>query len=456
MHILCPKPMDSPTMPIRLVPRAGAASAARRWLAASSVLAFAAAAGGCDQQKQGEWYQGVLLLGTLVAIADGTDRHDLRIDIVGDGSVKNGNETYETSTVIRRLRNDSVVTLTAEPDSGESFDSWSGACTGETTCTITMSDDRQVTAQFSGVVAVATERSLTMIITGPGQLIYSGGAYEGTRVLADIADGATVSLSASPTVSTTTHEWGGACDGTETACSLTMSQDRTVRLTFTASSGIAGARGAGPALAARLVAIPVAGGMTVGISDGDLLVRWHPEAAERYRLNAASAAGAGDFQTVAEMSAHATQARLPLEPGSADWLNRVYLLETCVDGRCAPALQAPAQLDWPTVRRAAFQIGATTVWATARSGQWLALARYARRGAGAVDGRLFMYRLDDATWRFSASGAPDGEAGEDLPDVGAMTPLGALSLAGDRIAVEALVDWPGQAPSRHRQDAGAR
>jgi hypothetical protein len=41
------------------------------------------------------------------------------------------------------------VTLTANPNDGSSFKAWSGACTGTDTCTVTMSEDRSVTATYS-------------------------------------------------------------------------------------------------------------------------------------------------------------------------------------------------------------------------------------------------------------------------------------------------------------------
>lgn len=44
-----------------------------------------------------------------------------------------------------------TVTLTATPAAGQLFTGWSGACTGVVTCTVVMSEARNVTATFSGV-----------------------------------------------------------------------------------------------------------------------------------------------------------------------------------------------------------------------------------------------------------------------------------------------------------------
>ena len=46
------------------------------------------------------------------------------------------------------------VTLTATPASGSTFASWSGACSGTGTCSVTLDVDRSVTATFNTTVAV--------------------------------------------------------------------------------------------------------------------------------------------------------------------------------------------------------------------------------------------------------------------------------------------------------------
>jgi hypothetical protein len=44
-----------------------------------------------------------------------------------------------------------VVNVTASPASGYAFDHWSGACTGSGTCSVTMDDDKTVTANFTAI-----------------------------------------------------------------------------------------------------------------------------------------------------------------------------------------------------------------------------------------------------------------------------------------------------------------
>ena len=410
----------------RLAARTAWPRRARRWASALGVACAAAGLGGCGQQ-QGEWFQGLLLLGALVALDDGARRHDLTIDIEGAGRVQAGDTVYAADTVLSRLRDGAEVELTALPDDDERFESWSGACTGdEVRCIVVMRGDRQVTAQFSGADVAPMPRSLTLIVEGPGSILYSGGVYEDTQVLDNIADGVTVSLRASATETNASRDWGGACEGVaEAICELVMDQDRTVRLRFTA-----------PGSGARAAA-----GLRAELSDGDIRVRWRREPADSYRLNAATSGSAGDFVAVAgDIPARAGEVRLALEPRTAAWLNRVYLLETCAGGRCRPALQASAALAWPTASRTAFRAEANAVWAAARRGEWLALARYAARAGGGVDGRLFVYRLDGAAWRL----APP-KTGVALENIASSTPAGTLRIAEGAVAV----DWPGQPARLH-------
>jgi hypothetical protein len=56
-----------------------------------------------------------------------------------------------------------------------------------------------------------------------------GGA---TACSATIADGTAVTLSASSTTPSTTHEWSGACTGNQPTCVVTMNQDITVLAEF--------------------------------------------------------------------------------------------------------------------------------------------------------------------------------------------------------------------------------
>jgi len=131
------------------------------------------------------------------------------------------------------------VTLTATAPSGGSFTGWGGACSGtSTTCTVTMSADLNVTANFSGGSTTPTTFPLTVSVNGSGEV--SGGGIAcgggGTTCSANIPAGTNVTLTATPSTGATFTSWGGACSGTSTTCSLTMSAARSVSANFSGGS----------------------------------------------------------------------------------------------------------------------------------------------------------------------------------------------------------------------------
>jgi hypothetical protein len=131
------------------------------------------------------------------------------------------------------------VTLTATPGSGGSFTSWSG-CTNSSgaTCTVTMTADKSVTANFSGGSTGPTTFPLSVSVTGSGTV--TGGGLNcgegGTSCSATPAAGSNVTLTAEPSSGETFQSWGGACSGSSRTCSLTMSAARSVTAAFSGGS----------------------------------------------------------------------------------------------------------------------------------------------------------------------------------------------------------------------------
>ena len=122
------------------------------------------------------------------------------------------------------------VILTAVASTGSTFTGWSGACTGTSTCTVTMDAPKSVIANFT-----LNTYTLTVSKSGNG----SGGV---TSAPAGIDCGITCSfsfdyptgviLTAAAGTGSTFTGWSGACTGTGT-CSVTMSAARSVTATFT-------------------------------------------------------------------------------------------------------------------------------------------------------------------------------------------------------------------------------
>ena len=133
-------------------------------------------------------------------------------------------ETYATGT---------VVNLTATPAAGSVFVSWSGACSGSTSCQVTVDGAKSVTATFALAMY-----SLTVTVGGTG-----GGTVTsspaGVSCEPDCSEsynrGTVVSLTATPASGSTFGGWTGACSGTG-GCQLTMTATRNVTATFNTGS----------------------------------------------------------------------------------------------------------------------------------------------------------------------------------------------------------------------------
>jgi hypothetical protein len=117
------------------------------------------------------------------------------------------------------------VTLTASPAAGSTFAGWSGACTGTSTCTVSMSAARAVTANFNRPSFL-----LTVTKSGTGTVTATG-INCGSDCSESFLNATNVTLTATPDVSTNFTGWSGACSGTG-ACTVSMTQARTVTANF--------------------------------------------------------------------------------------------------------------------------------------------------------------------------------------------------------------------------------
>jgi uncharacterized repeat protein (TIGR02543 family) len=157
----------------------------------------------------------------------------LTVAISGNGAVKGGNvNCVGPSTCTATEPINDTITLSAVPASGYTFTGWTGACTGTgPTCTVTMNVDRTVTATFALAV------QLTVSVSGNGNISGGTGAINcgngGTVCSATFAQNATVSLIATVATGATFVGWSGACGGSSTTCTVSMSSARSVTATFT-------------------------------------------------------------------------------------------------------------------------------------------------------------------------------------------------------------------------------
>jgi hypothetical protein len=141
--------------------------------------------------------------------------HTLTINIEGQGSVIKDPDQYA-------FIDGQIVTLTAIPNAGWSFDHWDGDLSGTTNpTTITMNSDATVTATFTQnhyTLTLTTEGQGT-VIKNPDQLWYTYGQV--------------ITLTASPNAGWSFDHWDGDLSGTTNPTTITMNSDATVTATFT-------------------------------------------------------------------------------------------------------------------------------------------------------------------------------------------------------------------------------
>ena len=123
-----------------------------------------------------------------------------------------------------------TVTLTAAAAGGSTFASWSGCDTvSGSTCTVTMSAARSVTATFN-----AQRFTLTVAEagTGSGTVTSSPAGIDcGTSCSADYASGTLVTLTAAASAGSTFTGWSGGCSGTGD-CMVSLTANAAVTASF--------------------------------------------------------------------------------------------------------------------------------------------------------------------------------------------------------------------------------
>jgi hypothetical protein len=153
------------------------------------------------------------------------------------------------------------VTLTAQPQAGARFSGWSGDCAGSsTTCTLSMTAERVVSAAFAaaGAGGGGDEATLTVSVSGAGTVTSSpAGISCPGSCSASFAVGTSIRLSAVPGHSSSFSGWSGRCSGTG-ACTVTLNAATSVSAAFAAGQApattttAAGESGALPAASIAL------------------------------------------------------------------------------------------------------------------------------------------------------------------------------------------------------------
>jgi len=128
------------------------------------------------------------------------------------------------------FNNGTSVTLTAIPSSGYYFSAWGGACSGTTTCTVSMTAIKSVTATFMPLYNLTVTKSGT----GSGNVTSSpSGISCGSTCISTYNSSTPITLTAKPNPGSYFVGWSGEiCSGTITTCSFSMDSAKSVTATF--------------------------------------------------------------------------------------------------------------------------------------------------------------------------------------------------------------------------------
>jgi hypothetical protein len=141
------------------------------------------------------------------------------------------------STCTTSFDSGTSVTLTAIPDFGSAFTSWTG-CDSPTgsTCIVSMTSDKTVAATFTTDPTLECSLTLTPSGTGSGTITSSpSGINCGATCSASYASGTSVTLTATPDAGSYFTGWSYPCSGTGT-CTVTLSSDTRITAAFSTPS----------------------------------------------------------------------------------------------------------------------------------------------------------------------------------------------------------------------------
>ena len=153
----------------------------------------------------------------------------------GKGSVTSSPEGIDCgSACSASYPPETVVTLSASPSGPSVFTGWSGGCSGSSiTCQVTMSQDRDVSANFGLSEGPTQKLTVWKSGTGDGTVMSSPAGIEcGAFCVEDFVEGAVVRLTASAFEGSKFMGWSGACSGGESTCQVVMGSGRLVMAEF--------------------------------------------------------------------------------------------------------------------------------------------------------------------------------------------------------------------------------
>jgi hypothetical protein len=220
-----------------------------------------------DQVKAGTWQRATLQAGFALAAAvvlagcgggggdggtpPGPLTYAVTVSVSGNGSVASATGGIDCGTACSaEVGADTVLTLTATPAAGHVLQAWGGACAGAAgaaRCDVAVTQATAVSASF--VPQVAGNFTLAVAVTGNGSVRSQPAGIDcGSACNASFAGSTSVVLTATPAQGHILQAWGGACAGSATTCTVSMTAARNVTATFVATQAPAPAWGAAAVL----------------------------------------------------------------------------------------------------------------------------------------------------------------------------------------------------------------
>jgi hypothetical protein len=217
-----------------------------------------------------------------------------------------------------------TVTLTATPAAGQVFSGWGGNCSGATsTCTLTMQAARTVTASFNA--PPPSSFALAVAVTGNGTVRSQPAGIDcGSTCNASFAASTSVTLSATPAAGQVFSGWGGACTGAGAACTVTMSQARSVSAVFAAAPPVQRAlsvtlNGSG-SVRSQPVGIDCGSTCSANFGDGaSVVLTATPAAGQRFSAWSGACSGSTETCTLVMSADRAVTAAFVAAPAAPTW-----------------------------------------------------------------------------------------------------------------------------------------
>ncbi len=177
--------------------------------------------------KAGNIRSGYWDIGAYEYTTGGSYTHSLSVMKSGSGTVS-GSYINCGSTCSNTYSSGATETLVAVPASGYTFTGWSGACSGTGTCSVTLNENKTVTATFAAI----PNYTLSVGKNGTGSITSNpSGINCGSTCSYSYPQGELVTLSANPGAGYTFSHWSGSCSGTDT-CMVTMNSAKSVTANF--------------------------------------------------------------------------------------------------------------------------------------------------------------------------------------------------------------------------------